>query len=550
MQIVIPMSGKGERFRKVGYEEPKPLIEVNGKPIIAHIIDLFPSEKDLIFICDKEHLEKTSMREIIKKYCPYGKIVPIESHNLGPVYAVSKAFNFIKDNEPIIVNYADFSCYWNYKHFKNWLEKVNPDGCIPAYRGFHPHSLAGNNYAFMKVKNGWINEIKEKESFTNNKMEEYASSGTYYFSKGSLLKRFFNETISRKLLVNNEYYCSVVYNLMVDAALSVAVYELQHFMQWGTPEDLNEYLKWSKAFKALSCQVNQKNNFFKGTTLIPMAGKGSRFLKENYKIPKPLILVNQKPMVVQAAKCLPKSDKYHFVALKDTYLSKNLGNIISKEFNGVEFTLLGKEVNGQALSCLTALKKIPFNEPLTISSCDHGVIYNQKKLKELLENNKIDIIVWINRGHPHAIRDPYQYGWAKTKGQKIEKVSVKTPLDNPKSDPILIGTFTFKKASIFKNCVEKLIQRNDKVNEEFYVDSCINDAISIGYNCYIFEVDHYLCWGTPSDLKTFHYWQSCFHKWESHPYKWSKDILRFKSTSIGDDDIPGYLKEVNSEYPF
>ena len=57
---------------------------------------------------------------------------------------------------------------------------------------------------------------------------------------------------------------------------------------------------------------------------------------------------------------------------------------------------------------------------------------------------------------------------------KINKVSVKKPLGNTKKDPILIGTFTFKKASIFKECAQNLIHRNGRVNGEFYVDSCIN----------------------------------------------------------------------------
>ena len=50
MQIVIPMSGYGERFRKAGYKVPKPLIQVEGKPIISHVIDLFPGEKNFYFI--------------------------------------------------------------------------------------------------------------------------------------------------------------------------------------------------------------------------------------------------------------------------------------------------------------------------------------------------------------------------------------------------------------------------------------------------------------------------------------------------------------------
>ena len=114
---------------------------------------------------------------------------------------------------------------------KQWLQEHKPDGCVPAYRGFHPHSLGRTNYAFMRVENGWMQEIQEKKPFTENKMDEFASSGTYYFSEGRLMKHFFAELVAKDESVNGEFYCSVAYNLMVEAGLLVSVYELQHFMQ-------------------------------------------------------------------------------------------------------------------------------------------------------------------------------------------------------------------------------------------------------------------------------------------------------------------------------
>ena len=50
------MSGFGERFRRAGYKVPKPLIEIDGKPIIAHGVDMFPGEQDFLFICNNQHL--------------------------------------------------------------------------------------------------------------------------------------------------------------------------------------------------------------------------------------------------------------------------------------------------------------------------------------------------------------------------------------------------------------------------------------------------------------------------------------------------------------
>jgi hypothetical protein len=65
--------------------------------------------------------------------------------------------------------------------------------------------------------------------------------------------------------------------------------------------------------------------------------------------------------------------------------------------------------------------------------------------------------------------------------------------------------------------------RDGRINGELYLDSCINDAIAMGLRCYIFDVDSFISWGTPNDLRTFEYWQSCFHKWEGHPYQLELD---------------------------
>ncbi len=545
-QVIIPMSGKGERFLRAGYKKPKPLVEVNGKPIIAHVLDMFPGEKNVIFICNKDHLEKTDMKEVLNTYCPSGKIVSINPHKYGPVYAVSKVFELIENELPVLVNYCDFSCYWNYQHFKDWLVKVNPDGCVPAYRGFHPHSLLGNNYAFMRVKDGWMQEIQEKKPFTSNKIDEFASSGTYYFSKGNYLKRFFSETISKNIDVNGEFYCSVVYNLMVNAGLSVSVYELQHFMQWGTPEDLAEFNMWSNAFKALSSKKSPSKTVFSGTTLIPMAGKGSRFKQANYQIPKPLLQVSGAPMVVQAVKSLPKTENYNFVALEESFLINDLDKLFEEQFTNSKVTRLEKVSNGQACTCLSALNEIPPSDPLTISACDHGVLYDENQFYSLMKNKDIDVIVWVTKGHPGAIRHPEMYGWVRTKGSEIIDVSVKKVLDNPASDLMIIGTFTFKSSEIFKKCANNLIDRDERVNGEYYVDSCIKDAISLGYRCHFFMVDHYFCWGTPNDLKSFEYWQSCFHKWKSHSYSWENDPWKIDLTS---SVLPKHLEIVNYELP-
>ena len=152
MQIIIPMSGFGERFRRAGYDVPKPLIPVDGKPIIGHVIDLFPGETDFIFICNREHLEEPAyeMAETLRRLCPTGRIVAIEPHRHGPVWAVLQARQYIDPAKPVFINYCDFSCVWDWADFKAFVRETACAGAVPAYRGFHPHSLHGNSYAFIK----------------------------------------------------------------------------------------------------------------------------------------------------------------------------------------------------------------------------------------------------------------------------------------------------------------------------------------------------------------------------------------------------------------
>ena len=545
MQIIIPMSGIGKRFQDAGYKIPKPLIEINQKPIIAHILDMFPGETNFKFICNSEHLEKTNMKKILGKYCPNGEVISIEPHKLGPVYAVSKIFDSIDSKLPTIINYCDFCCYWNYEYFKKWINICKPDGCIPAYKGFHPHSLRGNNYAFMRVKDGWMEQIKEKEPFTRDKINEFTSSGTYYFANGKLVKKFFSELISKNISINNEFYCSMVYNLMIEKNLKIAVYELQHFMQWGTPEDFSEYLKWSNIFEDLISRKHLYHKEFEGTTLIPLAGKGNRFKKENYNLPKPMIKVSGKPMVIQAIRSLPKTEKNHFIALQNLIKTVNIEKVLRREYPKCKLTILKEEKSGQAMTCLSATTNIQKNSKLTISACDHGVIYDENKFTSLLNNDNIDIIIWVTKGHASAINNPEMYGWVKEVEGKVKKISVKKPLNDPSSDPIVIGTFTFKNESFFNKSAQNLIKRNEKINGEFYVDSCINDAISLGYKCHVFYVNHYLCWGTPNDLKTFEYWQSCFHKYHNHPYAYELDIFKLNSQN---NSYPEHIKEINPAF--
>lgn len=249
MQIIIPMAGTGERFIQAGYKEPKPLIEVDGKPIIEHVVNLFPGEDDFTFICNEHHLKFSNLRGVLVGIKPSARIISISQHKLGPVYSVLQASDYIDETKPAIVNYCDFHTYWDYSYFKNKMIELECDGCIACYKGFHPHLLLTNLYAGVRAdKDNYMIEIREKHSFTENKMDTYQSAGTYYFRSGAIVKKYFNATIEKKIAYKGEYYVSMVYNLLKSDNLKTYIYDLVYFCQWGTPEDLEIYRFWSSYF--------------------------------------------------------------------------------------------------------------------------------------------------------------------------------------------------------------------------------------------------------------------------------------------------------------
>jgi hypothetical protein len=255
-----------------------------------------------------------------------------------------------------------------------------------------------------------------------------------------------------------------------------------------------------------------------------MAGLGSRFEAEGYVEPKPLIPVSGRAMAVQAALDLPPAGCQVFVLRRELSERPAVEAALRECFPECRIVLLDAATDGQARTCLLALEDVDPEAPLTIAACDTGALYDAAGLQALLADDAADVVVWAARRHPPAARRPEMYGWIEADAEgRVQGVSVKVPLAAPESDPIVIGTFTFKRARDFAAAAEAMIDRQARVNGEFYVDTCINDAIAMGLDARLFEIDHYLCWGTPEELRSFEYWQSCFQKWPSHPYSLAAD---------------------------
>ena len=246
MKVIIPMGGLGQRFVDAGYNVPKPFIEVAGQKIIDRIVNMFGEDDEMIFICNERHLrtdDTESYLQGIKRGCT---ILSVPQHTKGPVFTVIPHLDSIHDDEEVIVCYCDNPYLWNYREFKNYVNKNNVDGCILTHSGFHPHRLSSTYMAYCKTEGDSLIEIKEKEPYTDNHWEEHASTGTYYFSKGSYVKKYFQNAVKNEVKhTNGEYYVTLVYNLLVNDGLDVRVFDTDYVTVFGTPEEVKNYEAWN-----------------------------------------------------------------------------------------------------------------------------------------------------------------------------------------------------------------------------------------------------------------------------------------------------------------
>lgn len=524
MNIIIPMTGYGSRFVAAGYKELKPFIPVMDMPIVEWIVTkMYPTDVNFVFVCRGEHLEKDpSMREKLLALAPEATIVSIEEWvKKGPVYDVLRAYRGLKETDaidttqPCIINYCDFYMEWDFEAFVKEALARDCDGSVPCYTGFHPNLLPEKNYyaSCLTDEEDNLVEIREKYSFEKDKTKAKHSPGVYYFKNGEMMEKYCQMlTEHEECAINGEFYASLPYNFMVKDGLKVWVpTNVSYFCQWGTPEDMKEFVYWTNMVRRIE-QKKEIGSASGGKILIPMAGAGQRFADAGYKVHKPAIMTidretgEEKPMVVCATKDLPgvDSDGSNVIYVDRTFhKTDGVEDVICEHFPKATFITIDHLTEGQACTCMLAEELLDPEEPLLIAGCDNGMDINIEAFEELMKD--CDCIVFTYRHNEAVLANPNAYGWMITdEDGNITGTSIKKAIsDTPMEDPAVVATFWFKKAKVFLEATRKMIAENDRINQEFYVDQTAKHVLDLGYKAKIFDIDRYVGWGTPADYEAY-----------------------------------------------
>ena len=184
MKVLIPMAGEGSRFAKEGYTFPKPLIDVQGKPMIQKVVE------NLDFDCE---------------------------------------YVFLVPNSDQYIEYEPE----NFHMLKNL---TNVDSAVFTFNAVHP------KWSFVKTNSrGFVTEVAEKKPISN-----IATCGIYWYRKGSDFVKYAKEMIEKDIRVNNEFYIAPVYNELINDGKTLIPFYVHQMWGIGTPEDLKYFLENKK----------------------------------------------------------------------------------------------------------------------------------------------------------------------------------------------------------------------------------------------------------------------------------------------------------------
>lgn len=240
--------------------------------------------------------------------------------------------------------------------------------------------------------------------------------------------------------------------------------------------------------------------------VIPMAGLGSRYSKEGYILPKPLIPVSGMPMIIRAIRDMPKSDKWIFIVRKEHIEKHSIDRLIREEIPEAIFVAVDKTTEGQACTCMLAEPHLDPEEPMFIAACDNGYLYDKKRYEKLLADPGIHSILWTFTQQETLRKKPESWGWCVLEDDNvtIQDMSVKKPIsDDPYNDHAIVATFYFRRSGDFMQASRLMIKENHRINGEFYVDAIPLFMRKLGKRSIIFDVELYVGWGKPSDLYSY-----------------------------------------------
>ena len=232
LNVLIPMAGEGKRFQEAGYSFPKPLIDVNDKPMIQVVAENVGMEANFIYVCQKKHREQYNLDTMLNLVTSNNTIVDVEHVTQGAACTALMADEHIDNDDPLFFANSDQYVEWDPVEFMYSMQESDCDGGIVTFKATHP------KWSFAEIgEDGYVTRVAEKEPISDD-----ATVGFYYWKKGSDFVKYARQMIEANFRTNGEFYVCPVFNMAINDGKKIKAYHVDEMWGLGTPEDLQYFL--------------------------------------------------------------------------------------------------------------------------------------------------------------------------------------------------------------------------------------------------------------------------------------------------------------------
>jgi dTDP-glucose pyrophosphorylase len=234
--------------------------------------------------------------------------------------------------------------------------------------------------------------------------------------------------------------------------------------------------------------------------VVPMAGRGSRFATVGYPQPKPLIPVKGVPMIQLVIANLTPSrpHQFTFICQREHLDRYDLADHLTDWAPGCRVVGIDRVTEGAACTVLLARDQIASDRPLMIANCDQYIDADIDEYLGKMESERLDgLIMTMTADHPK-----WSYVGFDADG-RVSRVVEKEVI----SDQATVGIYNFARGNDFVRAAERMIDRDLRVNGEFYVAPTYNQLIEDGAKIGVYDIGSVGAGmyglGVPEDLIAF-----------------------------------------------
>ena len=241
--------------------------------------------------------------------------------------------------------------------------------------------------------------------------------------------------------------------------------------------------------------------------VIPMSGKGARFLSAGYKVPKPLIKVSNKRIIQHIIEMYPGWDEILFIVNSDHYNDPDLK--LEQELMQIaptaKISVISQHKNGPSFAVLESVEYLINDGPIVINYCDFAGEFDLEDFEKKIFKFDCNLLTYTGF-HPHMLRNSTYAYLLKENGIYLDIQEKESYTQDPMSEEASAGAYSFRNKDLLINAITRQIENNSNYNGEFYTSLTVKAVMQNSGTISTTKMSRFFQWGTPEDLEDFNYW--------------------------------------------